>query len=481
VSGERCRVRSSRAAQCEAVGLLWSADMSFGDFDHIGHAMRLVISTLISSYTTPLAFLSNAPEGPDLMPVPGQSANTAIWFIICLHGVFSFFLMNVFIGTIGVVFSERTGKTLVTGDQHRWSRCSAHVTEFDPELAKVEKYRPSVGCRAYTLRHMAYELVTHALFQNFSLLLIMANTAVLASAHYPTASEYYGPAVVWTNTALLLWFSVELLVTLVAFGFKTFLGDADLTFDGVIIVISVFYRFTGAPSGFELFRIFRAVKLLFSRQANSSIVALMNAVGKCMIKAFDIAFVSFLVSFVFSIIAMQQYGDADLGCGEGVHCYSNFHKWPDAMAFMVQVAGGYGVADLIGNLAADVEHAHLPTFDPVFIFVFFAAYKFVIDFVCINLFIVSVLDNFADLCDCEQDIDFDHFWAFTFCWAELTIGAGAAPSLEKPEAKSFVRSLRDIVKQHDDNEKRVRTASQRSSGRRHSVRMWCAPAQTTTP
>lgn len=45
-----------------------------------------------------------------------------------------------------------------------------------------------------------------------------------------------------------------------------------------------------------------------------------------MIKALDIAFVSFLVSFVFSIIAMQQYGNADLGCGEGVHCYSNFHK-----------------------------------------------------------------------------------------------------------------------------------------------------------
>lgn len=88
--------------------------------------------------------------------------------------------------------------------------------------------------------------MTHDLVcQNFSLLLIMANTVVLASAHYPTASEYYGPAVVWTNTALLLWFSVELVVTLVAFGFKTFLGDADLAFDGVIIVVSVFYRITG--------------------------------------------------------------------------------------------------------------------------------------------------------------------------------------------------------------------------------------------
>lgn len=42
---------------------------------------------------------------------------------------------------------------------------------------------------------------------------------------------------------------------------------------------------------------------------------------------------------------------------------------------MVQLAGGYGVADLIGNLAADAGHAHLPAFDPVVIFVFFASYK----------------------------------------------------------------------------------------------------------
>jgi hypothetical protein len=62
----------------------------------------------------------------------------------------------------------------------------------------------------------------------------------------------------------------------------------------------------------------------------------------------------------------------------------------------------------LGQLAVDkiVDHNLLLAF------MYFSSYYFLSSFVCINLFIVSVLDNFGSLADVDQDIDFKEFWGF---------------------------------------------------------------------
>ena len=62
----------------------------------------------------------------------------------------------------------------------------------------------------------------------------------------------------------------------------------------------------------------------------------------------------------------------------------------------------------LGQLAVDkiVDHNLLLAF------MYFSSYYFLSSFVCINLFIVSVLDNFGSLAAVEQDIDFKEFWGF---------------------------------------------------------------------
>ena len=83
------------------------------------------------------------------MPSIDASSVTATVFICLLHLLFSFFFLNIFIGTIQVTFSARSGKSLITGSHHKWDRC-VHAREFRPVLTKAEAARPLEGAACIT-------------------------------------------------------------------------------------------------------------------------------------------------------------------------------------------------------------------------------------------------------------------------------------------------------------------------------------------
>ena len=76
------------------------------------------------------------------------------------------------------------------------------------------------------------------------------------------------------------------------------------------------------------------------------------------------------------------------------------------MATLTQVVGGFSYTDLLGQLAADPTGDH----NAVFAFLYFCSFKFLTVYLCVNLFIVNVLDNFAGLTEVDQDIEYQHFW-----------------------------------------------------------------------
>jgi hypothetical protein len=437
-------------SSCEAAGLSWSSDPAFGDFDNVRNAVVLVISTLFSCYTPVLDMLKDAPLEAYTMPVTDASSTTATSYIFAMHMVFSFFLLNIFIGTISSTFSVRSGKSLITGPQHRWARCSDTALRFNPTLSKQEEYRPEEGAPCFNIRVKLFSMVMHPAWTVVSTAMILLNTVFIATEHYPPISDTYILIVHWANTFLLGWFTLEMFINMGAFGIREFMSDVGMLFDAFIVLASVGYRLAGTPSGFELFKIFRALRLFFLRGGSSSLVNLMSCVTRCLMKTADLVLISFLVIYVYAIIGMQLYGGADLGCGTDsngdlVECYTNFNSFPNALCALGQIGSGFAFTDFLGPLSADPSNDH----DMVIAFCYFASCKFIVVYICVNLFIVSVLDNFGSLTDVDQDIDFDHFWAFTYCWSELTVGAGATPSLRKPEVKSFVRSLRSIVAEHD--------------------------------
>ena len=265
---------------------------------------------------------------------------------------------------------------------------------------------------------------------------------LLATSHYPMEHEAYGLLVFVSHGLVLSFFGLELLLRLFGFGLANCLSDAGIVFDAFIVVSAGACKLMGFSAAIELFRIFRLAML------SDALRGLIVAVATCLKRSTDILLVSGLIIYFYAIVGMQTYGVANLGCGpeplgnpEEDQCYTNFASFPNAVATLIQIALGMEYSVILGQLAVDkiVDHNLLLAF------MYFSSYYFLSSFVCINLFIVSILDNFGSLADVEQDIDFNEFWGFAYAWADLTVGAHACPSLRRADAAEFVRSLRDIV------------------------------------
>lgn len=288
------------------------------------------------------------------------------------------------------------------------------------------------------------------------------NSFLLASEHYPLRIPDYDVFLDIMNTCLLVWFFIEMVLRMVGFGLDNYVSDGALCFDGFIVLGSVTNKLVSSrASGMEMFRIFRSLRiLLISRGAGQSMIHLLQAVGTCLMRAMDILLINCLTIYLFAIVGMQKFGNAVSLCSEEEvarlgECYTNFSTFFNAVSALVQFSVGQEFGPLLGGIRVDAMNAencmNLATTEfeqsncaeefvgiESFAFFYFSAYYFASVFLCINLFIVSVLDNFVSsqrrsftaalrfhgvycgvsqtahsqdsLTEVDQEINFDHFW-----------------------------------------------------------------------
>ena len=462
------------AEQCQQLGtsFAWDNDPNIGSFDDVFEGLQFLYVALTAGYMNPMHAVmdvTTAGHGPML----DNSFFTGAIFFVLLHTVFTLFLMNIFIGVISITFSKQSGKSLVTAGQKRWSRCDANVRDFNPTLDKQLSYQPIEGAFLYGYRMSAFNLVLSKKFSFVSNFFILLNSLLLGSEHYPLRIDEYDVFLNYANSALLAWFTVEMALRIFSFGFNDYLSDKGLLFDGFIVLGSILNKFlTSKASGMELFRIFRSLRiLLVARGAGQSLQHLMAAVATCLLKATDILLINLLTIYLFSIVGMIKFGTVENPpqlCDDSEierlgECYTNFSTFFNSFCSLVQFSVGMEYNEILGAIRVFAPDSSS------FAFLYFAAYYFMSVFMCINLFIVSVLDNFDSLTEVDQDIDFKHFWGFTFAWADLTIGAHACPSLGLAQAHEFVSSLKDIVK--DEQSKANRKAVKVTGFTKHDIKM----------
>eukprot|EP01052_Picozoa_sp_SAG31_P010548 SAG31_NODE_580_length_13940_cov_16.175349_10_plen_2543_part_00 len=443
--------------QCNKLGhsFAWQNDPNVGGFDNVFDGIQFLYVALTSGYIPSMHMLQDT-SAAGFAPIAKNNHSSATAYFVLMHTVFTLFLMNIFIGVISITFSKQSGKSLVTSGQKRWNRCSANVNAFNPELDKQLAYRPQENAFMYGFRMTAFNIVLDRRFNIVSALAIVLNTILLATEHYPLRIQNYDVVLEVANTILLAWFMLEMVLRLIGFGLRDFCKDKGLLFDAFIVIGSVANRVISShASGMELFRIFRSLRLLLvARGAGQSMQQLLAAVGECLYKSTDILLINLLVIYLFAIVGMKKFGDDNLTsqlCSDEEKavldvlpskdddCYTNFHNFINSFCALVQISIGQEYHPFLGAI-----RVHAPE-KQVFAFAYFSSYFFLSVFMSINLFVVSVLDNFDSLTEVDQAIDFKHFWGFTFAWADLTIGAHACPSLGLTAAKDFVISLKEVV------------------------------------
>jgi hypothetical protein len=379
--------------QCQSLGLEWANNPATGHFDDIFSAFQTVFLSVTSGYISILHEAMDATE-PGVSPQRDASHNSGLAFFVTIQFVFTLFLMNIFIGVISKTFSEATGKSIVTETQQRWRRCHVHCHNFNPSLNRVLTYEPVEGLLFYEIRILIFQQLINPYFVAFANGLVALNAIFLASEHYPLAYAGHGIFLYWANHAFQAWFLLEMVLRLLGFGFLNCITDPGIAFDSFLITGSILFPFVlGTTTGLELLRVFRAVYFAFSEGGFAqSLQGLLTAVAKCLLRSTDILLITGAVIYVYAIVGMQTYGLADLGCG-AQDCYTNFVSFGNAAKALVQIALGDQYGELIGALAVDPSMKH----NMLFAFFYFSSFYFASSFVCINLFVVSVLDNFESL------------------------------------------------------------------------------------
>eukprot|EP01048_Picozoa_sp_COSAG05_P035007 COSAG05_NODE_14961_length_382_cov_0.724382_1_plen_126_part_11 len=91
----------------------------------------------------------------DQSPQPNQTPAYMAFFLI-FHVVFSFFLLNLFIGVLNSSFASQSGSNLVTHLQRKWIRALAMFRTYSPINTDVDK--PDVGVRCWKQRQLLWIL-----------------------------------------------------------------------------------------------------------------------------------------------------------------------------------------------------------------------------------------------------------------------------------------------------------------------------------
>jgi hypothetical protein len=149
-------------------------------------------------------------------------------------------------------------------------------------------------------------------FVGFVIVCIFVNVCVLAAQHH-NQPQWLDDLSAITNYAFTAIFAVELIVVLVAIGFKRFFTDAFLLLDFVIVslsIIELFLNGSGVVSVFRALRLLRVLKLLRNFPSLRGLVrVILSAVSDTLY--LNLIMVLFLV--IGALTGKQLFGTVDTG------------------------------------------------------------------------------------------------------------------------------------------------------------------------
>ena len=153
-------------------------------------------------------------------------------------------------------------------------------------------------------------------FQNFILVIIIINSAVLGLQTVPSMNEgAIGQVMTVIDTVCLGIFILEMLLKMIAYRFFGYFKSGWNWFDFIIILSSVLSGLTVLSSMriLRVFRVFRSLKSLRGFKMVSSLKQLqviIGAIGKSIPGISWTALLLLIIYYIFSIIGVTQFGEA---------------------------------------------------------------------------------------------------------------------------------------------------------------------------
>ncbi|XP_028308683.1 voltage-dependent L-type calcium channel subunit alpha-1D isoform X5 [Gouania willdenowi] len=449
------------------------------NFDNVLMAMMALFTVSTFEGWPTLLYKAIDSNRENLGPIYNYRIEISIFFIIYII-IIAFFMMNIFVGFVIVTFQEQGEKEYKNCELDKNQR---QCVEYALKARPLRRYIPK-----NPYQYKFWYVVNSTGFEYVMFVLIILNTLCLAIQHHGQ-SHVFNYVMDILNMVFTGVFTVEMILKLIAFKPRGYVGDAwnlfdalvvigsvvDIilsqnyfadawnTFDALIVVGSVVdiaiteinsaaipvVKVIVEPGNtedsarisitfFRLFRVMRLVKLLSRGEGIRTLLW-------TFIKSFQaLPYVALLIAmlfFIYAVIGMQVFGKIAMVDGTQINRNNNFQTFPQAVLMLFRCATGEAwqeimLACLPGKLC-DSESDYNPgeerTCGSSFAIIYFITFYMLCAFLIINLFVAVIMDNFDYLTRDWSILGPHHLDEFKRIWSEYD-----------PEAKGRIKHL-DVV------------------------------------
>lgn len=192
------------------------------------------------------------------------------------------------------------------------------------EVAELARNRRWLPCGLDAASELASEVVGHPATSYIVMAVIIVNTAILGLDKYPLWDEAAASAFELINFAFTIFFTCEMLLKMLATGFRVYFQDKLNAFDCFVVMMSVIdvamnppgalsseIQLAGTGHGgvatvFRMMRVFRIFRLARNWQ---SFARLLSTIIKTVKDLANFTLLLFIVIYVFALVGMQLFAN----------------------------------------------------------------------------------------------------------------------------------------------------------------------------
>jgi hypothetical protein len=187
----------------------------------------------------------------------------------------------------------------------------------------------------------------------------------------------------------------------------------------------------GVKAGAGVVRCFRTVRIVLLVKRMPGLMTLVDTLVSCLRPSMNIAVISSLFFYIYAIVGMKLFEktldnvtpDAVIASGGLVEVVGANELTDNRNSFLTFTSSLKLLFQLINGQTLFAITYELRDFGVIFPFVYIASFYFVLVFICMNLLVCCVLDNFSVLASMDDDhFNPDDLDKFANVWHQLTFG-----------------------------------------------------------
>ncbi|KAI4884014.1 hypothetical protein NFI96_019525 [Prochilodus magdalenae] len=367
------------------------------NFDNLGQALMSLFVLSCKDGWVNIMYDGLDAVGVDQQPVRNHNPWMLLYFISFLL-IVSFFVLNMFVGVVVENFHK------CRQDQEEEE---ARLRE-EKRQRKLEKNRRKDQQRPYyadysLVRRYIYELCSSHYLDLFITFIICINVVTMSMEHY-NQPLYLEEALKYCNYVFTIFFILEALLKLVAFGIRRFFKDRWNQLDMAIVLLSIMgiileeIKMNAAlpinPTIIRIMRVLRIARVLKLLKMAKGMRALLDTVMQALPQVGNLGLLFMLLFFIYAALGVELFGKLECieyAC-EGLSRHATFENFGMAFLTLFRVSTGDNwngiMKDTLRECTPDDKNclSYLPLVSPIY----FVTFVLMAQFVLVNV-VVAVL------------------------------------------------------------------------------------------